>query len=326
MKLPAVLCLALTAGLVAIGTPARADDPAAAPTANYALDSAAIWAGQQVTLTESGLTAPGAVTRTVDWGDGTVESAAPIVHRYAVPGAYSIKVTLNDGTETGDGVFPAGSTVSVAFAPGTYAWQRPSIYTYPGYQEQGTMLASGLPATSKVWTGWGDGETSLLAGGTSATVAHWYGLGTWTPKVTLQNAQGKATPRSANSLTVLSDTTAPSVSLTVPATPTKASSWNTVKGKASDSQSGMDVVGFQAYKWNATTTSYYNFSSKSWVKYNGGTPPAAAQALRPVDASGNWTASLTGLSKGWTLQVWYYAYDKVGNGSADYHKTYTLKS
>jgi 5'-nucleotidase len=322
MKLPAVLCLALTAGVVAIGTPARAD---AAPTATYTLDSAAIWAGQRVTLTESGLTAPGAVTRTVDWGDGAVESPATTVHAYANPGAYSIKVTLNDGTESGSGVFPAGSTVTVTTSPGSYKWQRPTIYTYPGYQEQGTMLASGLPA-SDVWTGWGDGETSLLGSGTSATVTHWYAAGTWTPKITLENEQGPATPRAANTLTVRDDdTTAPSVSLTVPSTPTKASSWKTVKGKASDSQAGMDVVGFQAYKWNATTTYYYNFSSKKWAKYTGQNVPEA-QALRPVDAAGNWSASLSGLAKGWTLQVWYYAWDKVGNGSADYHKTYTLKS
>ncbi|WP_433298570.1 PKD domain-containing protein [Actinoplanes sp. CA-030573] len=326
MKLP-LLALALTAGLVAVGTPARADDaPAVAPTATYTLDSAAIWAGQRVTLTESGRNGPATTTRTIDWGDGTVETPGTPTHSYASPGSYGIKVTLTDGTETGTGVFPAGSTVTVTTSPGTYSWERPTIYTYPGYMEQGSMLASGLPTASQVWTGWGDGETSLLASAAGTSVAHWYGTGRWTPSITVQNAQGRATPRPAASLTVLNDVTTPSVSLTVPSTPSKASSWSTVKGKASDTQSGVDVVGVQAYKWNASTTYYYNFVSKSWVTYTGQDLPDAAQALLTVDGSGTWSTPVAGLGKGYTLQVWYYAWDKVGNGTDSYNATYALTS
>ncbi|GAA2647706.1 PKD domain-containing protein [Paractinoplanes durhamensis] len=329
-SLPVILGLALTAGAVSIASPAHADDPEnAAPTASYALDSTAIWAGQQVTLTESGLTddttAPEAITRSVNWGDGSTGST--LTHKYALGGPYQVTVTLNDGTLDGPGVFTTGSTVTVTTSPGTYAWQKSPIYVYPDYQEQGTMLATGLPTSTRVWTSWTDGETSLLNNGTSATVGHWFGEGPHTPQITLQNGQGKATARNADTLTVLPDTTRPVASLTVPASPNKAASWATVRGKASDSESGVDVVGVQLYRWTATTDYYYNFTTKAWVKYiYGQSVPSAAASLRPVDASGNWSVAVAGQAKGYTLEVIAYAWDKVGNLSSDVYVDYALTS
>ncbi|GIM93590.1 hypothetical protein [Paractinoplanes toevensis] len=329
-SLPVLLGLALTAGAVSIASPAHADDPVnTPPTASYALDSTAIWAGQSVILTESGVTddttAPDAITRTVDWGDGTTDGR--FTHQYQSTGTFGVKVTLNDGALDGSGVFTTGSAVTVTTSPGTYAWQKSPIYIFPTYQEQATMLASGLPATAQVWNAWGDGETSLLRTGTSATARHWFGYGTWTPKITLQNGQGRATARAANQLTVLEDTTRPTVSLTVPASPNKAASWATVRGRAADSEAGIDVVGVQYYKYNQTTIYYYNFSTGTWVKYTTGQAlPYTAQALRPVDAAGNWSVAAKGLGKGWTFEVDYYAWDKVGNISDDHYVAYALTS
>ncbi|GIF24203.1 5'-nucleotidase [Actinoplanes tereljensis] len=328
-SLPVLLGLALTAGAVSIASPAHADDPVnTPPTASYALDTTAIWAGQRVNLSESGVTddttAPDAITRSIDWGDGTVDGL--FGHLYSTAGTYQVKVTLNDGALDGSGVFTTGSAVTVTTSPGNYAWQKSPIYTYPNYQEQATLLASGLPANTKVWTGWGDGETSLLSAGTSATVGHWFGTGPWTPKVTLQNGSGKATPRAVNTLTVLPDTTGPTVSLTVPASPNKAASWSTVRGKAADGEAGVDVVGIQFYKYNATTIYFYNFANGTWVKYTGQALPYTAQALRPVDGAGNWSVGAAGLSKGYTFEVDYYAWDKVGNISDDYYVAYNLTS
>ncbi|MEU4239253.1 hypothetical protein [Actinoplanes sp. NPDC026619] len=320
-SLPAIIGLALTAGAVSIASPAHADDPEnTAPTASYTLDSGAIWAGQRVTLTESGLTddttAPAAITRSVNWGDGSTD--AGLTHTYASTGSYPVKVTLNDGTLDGAGVFTTGSTVNVTASPGVYAWQQPTIYTYPGYQEQGTMFAAALPANTRAWTAWTDGETSLLANNSSTTIRHWFGTGTWTPQITLQNGQGKATPRPAAPLTVLNDTTAPTASLTIPSSPNKASSWSTLRGRATDSESGIDVVGVQIWKWTSSTQWYYNFDNRTWVKDTGQNLPAAAQAQRPTDASGNWTAPVAGLGKGYSIQVLIYTWDKVGNLSDDY--------
>jgi PKD domain-containing protein len=334
-SLPVLVGLALTAGAVSIASPAHADDPVnTPPTASYALDSTAIWAGQRVTLTESGVTddttAPDAITRTVAWGDGTTEQLAvgrPTgAHVYPTVGSYQITVTLNDGTADGAGVFSTGSAVTVTTAPGTYAWQKSPIYVSPGYQEQGVLLASGLPTATRVWSTWGDGETSLLKDGTSAKVGHWFGFGPHTPKITLQNGQDRATPRATDQLTVLEDTTAPTASLTIPSTPSKAASWATIRGKAYDSEAGVDVVGLQLFKWNSTTGYYYNFTTRTWVKDTGAALPYAAQALLPTDASNNWSAGVAGLSKGYTLQVVWYVWDKVGNLSDDYWQNFALTS
>jgi hypothetical protein len=329
MKLArAAVGLAITAGTISIAAPAHADDPVnTAPTANYALDSAAIWAGQRVTLAESGrsddTTPPAAITRAVSWGDGITDGN--LTHAYASAGSYQITVTLNDGAENGAGVFAAGSTVTVTTSPGSYGWQKSPVYTFPGYQEQGTMVASGLPTSTRVWTSWTDGETSLLASNSSTSVNHWYRTGTWTPQITLQNGQGKATPRAAGSLSVLDDVTRPTATLTTPAGPSKASSWATLHGKAYDSESGVDVVGVQVYKWAGTTDYYYNFASRSWVKYTSTTVlPEGARALRPTDAGGNWSTPVAGLTKGWTIEVIWYAWDKVGNLSDDHYVVYAL--
>jgi hypothetical protein len=333
--LPALLGLTLTAGLVAVGSPARADGENTAPTAQYTLDSTAVWSGQHVQLTESGFaddtTASDAVTRTIAWGDGAVETAAAgttsWAHTYPSTGSYPVQVTLNDGELDGPGVFPAGSTVGVTTSPGSYGWQKSTIYTYPGYQEQATMVASGMPGGStRVWTAWPDSETSLLASATSTNVAHWFGQGSWAPSITVQNAQGKATPRPAGTLTVGTDTTPPTVSLTVPSSPSKAGSWGTIKGKAADSQSGPDLVAVQLLKWNSTTEYYFDFTSRKWVKYTGQDLPDSEMALAKVDSAGNWQVTNTGLTKGYTLEVYYLAADKAGNATTWFDRSQSLTS
>jgi 5'-nucleotidase len=322
--LPALLGLTLTAGLVAIGSPARADGENTPPTAQYTLDSTAIWSGQHVKLTESGFaddtTASDAVTRTITWGDGAVETAAAGTaawsHTYAQTGSYAVQVTLNDGELDGPGVFPAGSTVGVTTSPGTYSWRKSTIYTYPGYQSSGTMVASDMPGgSSLVWTGWDDGETSLLASGTSTAVTHWFGEGSWAPQITVQNAQGKATPRPAATLTVGLDVTAPTVTVTTPSSPSKASSWATIKGRSTDSQAGSDVVAVQLVKWNSSDPYdyVYDFESRKWVKYTGQDLPDSVVKLTTVDSAGNWQVTDSGLSKGYTLEVYCNGSDQAGN-------------
>jgi 5'-nucleotidase len=329
---PALIGLTLTAGLVSIAGPARADgEDNTAPTASYALDSAAIWAGQQVKLTESNLaddtTPVASISRTINWGDGTIDTEAtsdtPFAHTYSATGSYPVQVTLTDGTLSGAGTFADGATsaaVGVTSSPGTYGWKNSTIYVYPGYQNQATMQTSGMPTSaSRVWTSWGDGETSLLAKGTAATVPHWFGSGTWTPRITLQNAQGKATPVAANPLTVNYDTTVPTVSVTVPSSPHKASSWSTVKGTATDSQAGVDFIGVILWRYNSSAEYVYNFANKTWIKHTSAsqTLPSTVWAYPTVSSAGAWSVATSGLSKGWTFEVDYYGADKVGNEPED---------
>lgn len=331
---PALLGLTLTAGVVAIAGPARADgEENTAPTASYKLDATAIWAGQRVQLDESDLaddsTPVESITRTITWGDGSSEVANPakssFTHTYASVGSYQVHVTLNDGSLDGAGTFTGGSTVAVTSPSGTYGWKKPTIYVHADedgaqYQNVATMQTSGMPSTANLmWTSWGDDETSLLAKGTAATVSHWFGAGTWTPRITPQNAQGKASPIAAKPLTVLVDSTWPTVSVTAPSTPHKAASWTTVKGKATDSQAGVDYVGVILFKYNSSASYIYNFANKTWIKQVSPTQtyPSTIWAYPKPNSSGVWSVTTSGLAKGWTFEVDYYGADKVGNEPAD---------
>ena len=309
--LPVLLSLALTSGLVAVGSPARAADPT-----TFALDVHAIWAGQQVVLTESG---PDDTIRTVTWGDGNTDSLAAgvttLAHTYNGTGAFTVGVALSDGTA---GTFPTGAAVGVDTVPGSYGWQKPTIYTYPGYQEQGTMVASSMPGgANRIWTNWPDGEVSLLKTGTSTQINHWFGEGTWSGQISGENTHGRSVAQSSSPLTVLPDTTAPWIGLTVPATPHAKASWSTIRGKTYDSQSGPDGAYLQAWAYNNTSIYYLNFVTRAWVAYNGGTPPDAALAYAKADASGAWSYPALGPNKGFTFEVDYLPMDKVGNVPED---------
>ena len=235
-------------------------------------------------------------------------------------------VALNDGQLDGPGTFPGGSSVTVATAGGSFTWRESTVYTYPKYQAPGVLLASGVPANAtRVWTDWVDGETSLLGKG-PATLAHWYPNGSWTPKITLQNAQGKASAGNAATLTVAEDTTAPWVTVDVPAAPNRAGSWSTISGRAGDGESGPDVVGVELWRFNGTTEYYYDFAARRWVKDTGGELPYSAQGLAGVDSGGSWRMPSSGLVKGYTFEVWYSAWDKVGNSTEPAHTSYYLSS
>ena len=316
--LPAVLAAALAVGVVGVGTPALAAE--AAPTGTYTLDSASIWTGQQVKITQTELddddVENAAIIRTINWGDGTTVTAdagdTSWTHKYAETGSFPVSVTLSDGTVSGPGTVTGGPAVTVGAVPGTYGWQKNRIYTYPGFLNEAVFTASGVPASSNAsWVTWGDDETTLLRDGATANVDHYFGEGTHTPQVELQNAQGKSAPRNASPLTVALDTTAPSVALTYPASPNKASSYKAMKGTAKDSQSGPDVVGIWLYKANRTSEYYFDFDTKKWIKVNANTEVYAHMV--PVTSSGTWSVPVSGLAKGWVLSVGIYGCDKVGN-------------
>lgn len=325
--LAALLTLALGAGTVAggglVGTPAWAEG---ALTGTYTLDSTSIWNGQQVTLTQTALedgTPETATERTVSWGDGTTQTLAAdvtkVTHKYAANGSYQVAVTLtDDGASTPGTITNATSKVTVATSGGTYKFSPTWNWTWQGGGHEAKLLLSGVPANAtRVWVRWGDGETSLV-NRANTSVTHRYQIEdklVFGASVILENAQGKSTPRTVAWYTLKEDLYKPTASLKVPSKPAKASSWKTVQGTAKDSQTGIDVVGVQLWKWTSTKDYYYNFSTKKWVRY---TPdvtniPNTAVKWLPVNSAGVWKVGVSGLSKGYTIQVQYWAYDKAGN-------------
>ncbi|WP_249999480.1 hypothetical protein [Actinoplanes sp. M2I2] len=332
--LPTLFATALTVGVVGLGAPALA--AGAAPTGSYKLDSNAIWTGQTVTLTETALEDDDvenpAIERVISWGDGSPATTATPgetswTHTYEAAATRTVSVALNDGTVAGAGTL-APATVAVTTPPGTLGWQRNKLFTSTDgdgvpYLTEAIFTPKDLPTTDDTlaWTTWGDGEFSLLKEqASSTTVPHWFGTGTFTPRVQYENGQGKATARAASPLKVSVDKTAPKVSLKLPASPGKAGSWSTVRGSASDSESGPDVVSLVVYKWNNGGDYVYNFGTKKWIKLTGRSwdeLPASVENLAPVAANGTWASKpIAGLAKGWHFEIWPIAIDKVGNFSS----------
>jgi hypothetical protein len=335
--LAAMLTLALGAGTVAgaglLGSPAWA---AEGLTGTYTLDSTSIWTGQQVTLTQTALedsTPETVAERTVDWGDGTVETlaadAVKATHKYAATATAPVTVKLTDGDVTGTATVTNGaSPVQVAPAGGTFKFNVAANWTWENGGATAKLLLSSVPANAtRVWVDWGDGKTSLL-GPTHASTTHYYPVGTYAAKVTLENAQGKTTAKAAGNYTARVDTYNPSASLKVPSSPSKASSWKTVQGTAKDNQIGMDSVGVQLWKWTSSKDYYYNFSTKKWVKYTPGKTkvPSAAVSWRSVDSKGVWKVGVAGLSKGYYLEVDYVGVDRAGNDNGWKYRVQKLTS
>ncbi|MGK5679476.1 hypothetical protein [Actinoplanes sp. URMC 104] len=338
--LPALFAAALAAGVVGAGTPALA--AGTAPTGTFTLDTTTLWTGQQVKLTQTALadddTLPEAISRVITWGDGTSTTAAAgedsWTHTYAAAGSFPVSVALNDGTVAGTGTI-ASPNVAVTTAPGTLAWQKSTVYTAPdpdggSYLTEAIFTPSKLPASAdQAWTTWGDGEFTLLAeGAESTTVPHYFGKGTWRPKVQLENEHGKATARDANPLTVAYDVTAPTSALTYPANPNRSSSWKAIRGTGRDSQSGPDVAQVAAFKYNASSDYYFNFYTKKWVRITNPDAdlPDEAYGLSTVNSAGVWSVPISGLSKGFKLEAWYWVFDKVGNPSKGKWATVTMTS
>ncbi len=337
----ALLGLTLTTGAVAVAGPASAaGEP---PVGSYTLDSTEIWAGQRVTLTQNTLTdddtAPEAIARTIEWGDGrtTVAAAGETswTHVYDANGNHPVGVTLSDGSVTGTGSIASGgkgTVVRVTASGASYTWQKSPVWTTTdpetnqSWQVPATWKASDLPAAAtNRWTDWTDGESSLLASTSATQVTHYYGAGAYSPKVTLENKQGTAFPESSAILSVQYDTTAPSIGLTYPSSPNKASSWGTVRGRASDSQAGVDEVGVCLFRSAGSREQYYNFSSRKWVNYTEGAS-AGLFAWPSVNSAGAWSLPVSSQAKGWRLDIGYYAMDKIGNETDLIWSAVTLSS
>ncbi len=343
--LPALFTVALAAGVVGVGTPALAAGEA--PTGTFALDSTAIWTGQTVTLTQSALadddTEPALVSRVINWGDGTAAQTAEAgttswTHTYAAVGTRTVTVTLNDGTVEGPGTLTPAA-VAVTTPPGTLGWQKSQIYTgvvvrngvEVEFKNSATFAPTGLPTNStETWVDWNDDEFTLLSeGASSTTVPHYFLSGTHTPKVQMENAKGKATARNASPLTVSIDRGRPTSALTYPASPNKASSWKAIRGTGRDTQSGTDIAQVVAFKYNSTGVFYYDFYSKKWVKAPADPNqdlPVTAGGLSKISSTGTWSVPITGLSKGWKLEAWYWVFDQVGNISVDKYATVSMTS
>jgi hypothetical protein len=190
-----VLVVALAAGLsTALAGGAWAADPVAA---RYSMSWAAVAVGETVSLQESLQPLGAAVTRHINWGDGSpvqVETGGDRwQHAYAKAGKFHISVRLEDGTVS----FPYGNTVTVyKSVPKTVLSAR--YHLSPGrvrVNEPVTMTESEVHAGHGVGAylfrtvSWGDGTTEPFNPTVPLHPHRYRTPGTYHVTVTLKNLQ-----------------------------------------------------------------------------------------------------------------------------------------
>lgn len=131
----------------------------------------------------------------------------------------------------------------------------------------------------------------------------------------MESGDGLSAAKTIGTLKVVEDTIKPTITIKTPKSPTKAASWKTISGTSADKGLGVVIeVDVQLWQKRASTWYYYNFTTKRWITYRGGNPPAAAtKAVKPT--KGAWKIAVAGIKKG-TLEVDATAADGNWNWSA----------
>ncbi|MBU2663416.1 ExeM/NucH family extracellular endonuclease [Actinoplanes bogorensis] len=286
------------------------------PTGTFKVGATALWAGQEVTLTQVALaddvSAADKIKKVVTWGDGTTSES--LTHTYAKAGNYTVSVQLTD--EAGNkaaATIQGTAVVKVTAQPKGVSLLAPQSI----WAGQFTVLAvSRFDGASKLVVTWGDGATASMSANGSL-IAHTYTkAGTFPVTVTPYNAAGAGTAVKVGSVKVTADTYAPSVRFVAPYNPASSSSWRSLSGLTSDSGVGVDKV--SATLIQERSGKWYYFDGARWTKASSQSDAAAkAKVLTdtPTLFFGTWSIGIKGVEKG-ALKVTYWATDKAGNSSA----------
>ncbi|GAA1600191.1 ExeM/NucH family extracellular endonuclease [Actinoplanes couchii] len=315
----------ITVDVTPRSTPGTGDSTA--PTGTYALNMAAIWPGQSVTLTESALdddvSDNAKISRVINWGDGSAAQTLAVgttkaTHAYTKAGSFTVTVALTDEAGNKGAGKVTGSPVVVKAQAGAYKLSTKSIWA----KQSVNLTVSGVTGATKLAINWGDGTTNTITA-KNATVSHTYTkAGTFAVKVTPSNAAGSGKVVAVGSVKVTKDTAKPTVSVTTPKQPAKAASWKTVTGKAADKGLGVATVKVKAIEQRSGA--WYYLKAGKWTKAKSKKDAQAKATVQTVtpNAKGVWSAKLGGVARG-TLVITYSATDKAGNTSAV--RTHTVR-
>ncbi|MFC4065734.1 ExeM/NucH family extracellular endonuclease [Actinoplanes subglobosus] len=310
----------ITADTVFRATPGVLDSTA--PTGTYALNTAAIWTGQKVTLTETALdddvSDNAKVTRVVNWGDGSAAEtlaagSTTATHTYAAAGSYQVTVTLTDEAgNSGAATFTGTSTVAVTKPTGSFSLNTKSIWV----SQSVTLTAGGVAGATEYSISWGDGTTTKTSAN-NTKVSHAYTkAGKFTVTVVPANVAGPGQTFPAGVVEVVKDVYKPTVKLSTPWYKEWRSSWKSVGGTVSDKGLGVAAVKVKLIQQRSGGKWYY-YSAGKWTKASSKQVASSKAAVLVVtpDAKGNWRTAISGVDRG-TLQITYWAGDKAGNSSA----------
>jgi hypothetical protein len=304
-----------------------------APTGAFSTSKVDV--SKQGTITQTALaddSGVAGITRTVSWGDASGPVAwtagTQISHTYAAIGRYVPTVTLTDAANNsveytldaivlGDVTAPTGS-MSVAPAAAWAGFTK--VVATP------SALADDVSPSDKVavHVAWDDGSTSDSQG--SAPLEHVYAAaGTYHAAVTLTDEAGNPTSLGQFTVTVTADTVAPTLRFVLPRSKHSVKAFSTLRGKATDTGTGVASVTLKAIEKRGSAWYGYNAQTKRWVKAATKTRAfgrARAAVVKP-NSKNAWAVALSGLRKG-TLVYRAFATDRVANRSGTLSHQATL--
>ncbi|MFC7527998.1 PKD domain-containing protein [Actinoplanes sp. GCM10030250] len=310
------------------------------PTGTFRLNSGGLWLGQTLVFNQNisefgdNVTPDNQINRKINWGDGTSTQLYPswvtVNKRYARNGKFNVTVTLTD--KAGNSFTTAPKSVSVTTpAKGTYSLSTKKVYQGVSFGVTVKKLPAG--ATGFV-VDWADGSTSYHAK-KSGTVKGYilYKVvngketgtrlsGVRTIRVAPVNKFGASLYQYAGKVNVLKDSWKPKLTITKPSSSTKASSWKTVRGTASDKGSGLirNSVYLTAFRMTQAGAMYCLTPQKKWKRVNTDAQfnSCFVNLVRVPVKKGKWSLTLPkGLSKGYFL---------VGAVAGDYADRYVERT
>lgn len=292
------------------------------PVGKFTLNSAALWIGQSVSLTQGAVTddtsTPDQIKRVVNWGDGTPITELPastvtFAHKYAKNGKFPVTVTYQDAAGNSS---VAASAVTVT-TPGKFTFSKTSVWRH----EIITATFSRVPnGTTKIVFDLADGWVVTLKG-KNQTARFYYNLrknsntavrGIVRPRATFYNKYGASAPILMGRITVKVDSWQPTVTIKKPSSSNRIKSWKYAKGTAADKGSGVYRVAVFGARLNGNKFYCYAANNK-WKRVTSDAQATKYCVPHYVKVSkGKWSLRLKGVAKG-TLWVDAAAQDKAGS-------------
>jgi hypothetical protein len=323
-----VLSGALVAGAAG---PARADEPdTAAPTGAFTVNSAALWIGQSVRLTQGAVTddtsVPEQITRVASWGDGTTTELAPgtaaYAHPYAKNGTYKLTVTYRDAA----GNTSETSTAVTVTTPGAYKISKSTVWSHEPF----TTTFSKVPAgTTKIVFSHGDGYVGILQGKNQTVRMYLYQdrdgrriSGPVTLTAAFHNKYGATSAIVVGKVTVKLDTWKPTTTVKKPKSSNRIKSWKYATGTAKDKGSGVYRVAVYASRLNGGKFYCYS-AAKTWKRVKSDAQEKKYCVPHYVTAKkGKWSLRLKKVAKS---TMWVEATTQDVSGSWGKFKTLKVK-
>jgi hypothetical protein len=324
-------------------SPSPSQPPAdtTAPTGTFQLTAGALWLGQNLVLSQKATefsddkSADNEITRKITWGDGTTTTMYPgwvtVNKKFARTGKFNVTITLTDKAGNSRVVGPKSVSVTNA-AKGSYSLGSSKAYQGQRFQVKVNKLPAG--ATGYV-IDWADGSTSYHAAKTKSVrgfinfkIVNGKQTGTRisgvrTIRISPVNKNGATLYQYAGKINILKDNWKPKFTITKPGNASKASSWKTVRGTASDKGAGLldNKVAMAVYRVTTSGAEYCLNRKRQWKRVYTDEQYNACFQTKNIPLltvkKGKWSLTLPSVSKGYIF---------VSGIAQDYAGRYTLRS